>query len=996
MGRQKKNELDAILEQLKKSYATDVDEELEDSLLETEESEEDAELASVLEKIFASGSDDVNEAPAEEIPSEDAEEINGLTNEDQTVENMAPEEMEIIVTSDDNETINSVSDLDGNNVEEEIEDISPTELQEMAENTESDVAEIIETYEDEDEADMQSEDNSFEEDRVDDVLRMMFHQDAEDVSGVEVQDPDNTEPSDEGNGSLYENDEPAFSLDTDAFNEEDADQVEAPVEYGTDEDEFSEETIEQSYDEDQAVLDEDKYDSAIFSSEYDEFDEEIDIDECDELGDIYIDEIIAEDEEAEEDEPVSKAKLVLSADDYTEDVLQYSLSDMSIFKPEKDMDYSMHDNRESVEDEDTSYAEESVCKTPTSEISDNDVSLLLKLGYGGEVASSISDEHARAVVVEKNNEYVPQKHRITHGFSGREFSGNTNQISEINKKYKTDKVTLLVVSMIMSVIAITMFIVDILASQAQSDSDYAVLIFFEVFLVLAMILTLLFTKRLIIGFLGIARFEANSYSMLCLTMAEYLIYCIAIGFVYALSPDYTQNGVYVAFGGYVSIYASFVSWAEYIDCYKESQAFNIVSRGDLHCILEKKIGGKGSSNEKSQKHTKITYNVKRSRFVSGYFRRIIDKETTGMKIVLVVGVVPFVAILACLIIASMTENAILGINAAGYILFSIVPLSAIFSPALIELIHSLRLFKSDSVFIGEDSVSEYARVNSIAFGDYDAVEITAITEINPNNSEESSKKWINIACNVFDALGGPLSKTMKGNRKAESNVGHEITINSIAENGIDIYFDSSMNVLVGDRQYMLAHNIKVKTDTNLSTAIKGVNRTVLYLAFDGVPQIGFIITSKINPSFLETVELLEKNKIKIAINTYEPEINDFYFESNKVENALTVQKNDNYEHAEPSFITDSGIVAPDPHKLCGAIVYSREIMKDRKLSKKIRLIQTIVGIVIAALLVTVSCIPSGSQFVTFVQSNSLLIFYAAAFLGMIPNVVQTVKLIMKK
>ena len=46
MGRQKKNELDAILEQLKRSYAADPDAELEDSLLEEEKSDEDAELVS--------------------------------------------------------------------------------------------------------------------------------------------------------------------------------------------------------------------------------------------------------------------------------------------------------------------------------------------------------------------------------------------------------------------------------------------------------------------------------------------------------------------------------------------------------------------------------------------------------------------------------------------------------------------------------------------------------------------------------------------------------------------------------------------------------------------------------------------------------------------------------------------------------------------------------------------------------------------------------------
>ena len=53
MARHKKSELDAILEQLKQSYAPDTDLDLEDSLLETEKSEEDSELTSALEKIFA-------------------------------------------------------------------------------------------------------------------------------------------------------------------------------------------------------------------------------------------------------------------------------------------------------------------------------------------------------------------------------------------------------------------------------------------------------------------------------------------------------------------------------------------------------------------------------------------------------------------------------------------------------------------------------------------------------------------------------------------------------------------------------------------------------------------------------------------------------------------------------------------------------------------------------------------------------------------------------
>ena len=55
MARQKKgkNELDAILEQLKKSYGSDSSDALEDDLLDASAPEEDAELSEILGKIFA-------------------------------------------------------------------------------------------------------------------------------------------------------------------------------------------------------------------------------------------------------------------------------------------------------------------------------------------------------------------------------------------------------------------------------------------------------------------------------------------------------------------------------------------------------------------------------------------------------------------------------------------------------------------------------------------------------------------------------------------------------------------------------------------------------------------------------------------------------------------------------------------------------------------------------------------------------------------------------
>ena len=68
MAKRKKNELDTVLEQLKMSYAAGLNDDLEDSLLNSDENEEDNELSSILEKIFAD--DDNKEVNPPEIGEE--------------------------------------------------------------------------------------------------------------------------------------------------------------------------------------------------------------------------------------------------------------------------------------------------------------------------------------------------------------------------------------------------------------------------------------------------------------------------------------------------------------------------------------------------------------------------------------------------------------------------------------------------------------------------------------------------------------------------------------------------------------------------------------------------------------------------------------------------------------------------------------------------------------------------------------------------------------
>jgi hypothetical protein len=332
-----------------------------------------------------------------------------------------------------------------------------------------------------------------------------------------------------------------------------------------------------------------------------------------------------------------------------------------------------------------------------------------------------------------------------------------------------------------------------------------------------------------------------------------------------------------------------------------------------------------------------------------------------------------------------------GSNSSILLLLASVPLSATLVPSLIEYLNSRIVKRMHCAFVGSSAVNEYSDVDLLSFSDTEALEISSLTEINPTKSSENAHKWSNMAKRIFIMLGGPISECISSSKNNDSNVERDLIINSISENGIDVYFDSSVNVLIGDRFYMLSHNIKVKTDVKLTTAVKGADRSIIYVAFDGVPRVGFIATGKVRASFLDTLGRLHRNGIRTAVRTYEPEINDSYFEANNVSIPLSVIKPSMYECMAVSEAVDSGVVAKSSADMCRAIIYGKKILKDRKKQRRIQIFQTIIGMLAAFTIALIGC------FLPHVSPVNLLIaFYCLPAVIMIPNAIHIIKIIKRK
>ncbi len=290
--------------------------------------------------------------------------------------------------------------------------------------------------------------------------------------------------------------------------------------------------------------------------------------------------------------------------------------------------------------------------------------------------------------------------------------------------------------------------------------------------------------------------------------------------------------------------------------------------------------------------------------------------------------------------------------------------------------------------IGYDAADEYSKAQNVIFKDKDVVSLSSYSEIQPQNT--SGNDSLNIAYEVFNALNGTISSLGKIQQTSRPK---DIVINSITDNGVDLTYSASTNILFGDKNYMKAHNIKVKTDSALHGATKGTDRSVLYMAFDGIPKLGFILGSNVNPKFIQSAHELEQCGVKVFVESYEPHINDVYFEQNTGERiSVGVFKPKDQEFHISNDIVDSKVIsASDGFCLANIVRAAQEIVRQRSICKYINYGLMITGLVLSCLLSLIINSETTSIILDFIKAHSSLILNVGLLLGLVPILVALLK-----
>ena len=701
------------------------------------------------------------------------------------------------------------------------------------------------------------------------------------------------------------------------------------------------------------------------------------------------------------DSPAETApRLVLSIEEYTADPLQETLP-ISITASSRTSDTIKNvilDQKQPQQDS-------------KEAIDINDISLLLKFGYDDAVKAQLGEDNTQEALLAQSNHYVPEKHKTPFGFCGKEFS-DRKQIPEIKAKFKSEKRTIIAKLIAVSVIAFLVLSSTVFFEFFSKDrGSYPMILSIEI-LFLGFI-GIILGRKLISGIIGIVRFEAGLYSILSLILMTSVAYNIVTLICYAanaVNQSINNNpGNFMLFAFTACIYSILALIADLINCTKESDTFDLISSSESLYTTEKQFGKMvGSMQRKDSAGLKKAdylhsnekaYKIRQADLISGYFKKTAMNQSGNVNLVYLLGIVPIISLVIGCCCALFGGNIMCGISSVMLTFLLCIPYSFLFTHSVSEYVFASHLKDLGIAFIGNESVTEYAATDTVILNDRDVVEIISYTEIQPGKNA-NVKKYVSIAYGVFSVLGGTLSEISESELSDDlknkfNSEKHGLVINEIKDNGINLYFDSSMNVLLGDKSYMREHGINVKTDTNLTTATKGADRSVIYMAFDGSPQLGFILHSQIKKDFWHTVELLNNENIRVFIDSYEPQINDQFFESNKdqASSDIKVHKPIEYENPLSRRICDGRIISTkDALSIAGAIPFSRKIIEQRKRTGRIHFTLVGCGILVACLLTLLLNVPNSMLILGFLKKHITFIFNLCMLGGAIPAIVTLNKL----
>ena len=621
------------------------------------------------------------------------------------------------------------------------------------------------------------------------------------------------------------------------------------------------------------------------------------------------------------------------------------------------------------------YTEKKTGLTP------DDVSMILELGYEQELSRLIGRDALKKLKAEHVREKRPVdklRYLTAFGYRNQEYTGEQSR-DVILANYAHDKKSLLLrlaLTALVTILLLSLEIPMLFGELFVANLGNMPAILFPLLSLMGLILaTALSHKSMRAGIRSFFRISPTPYSVAALLC----MVAIPAGLVNLFLVGGDKNFISLNLPAVIALLITAICDAARL--FSEMKVFRILSAEDEKAVLEPAEPQK----QKLRQGDKIVriinddvdqniYCIRKSNLVSGFFRRCNDTSSAPR---------PFGFLLLTALTLSFLTGFVSAVCGKDFsAVTSAVLLTFFFSlpiPAVVlyffPLCHANRLLTHrNCALIGEESVSEYSQPKTVIYRDKDMYAVKKCTQIMTREGEDF-RRDMHLAAILFRKMRGALGALdPHSDEKAASDPA--VTFVRLGENGTEAMVDNRYHLLAGDAKFMTKNGVRIPKDRAEDTNQSSENTCLMYLAINGSLKLIYEIEYEASASFERMTEHLSNFNTRLAIRTFDPNLNDAFLEQSRERGAeyVRVIKPTQHESDGTMEVSDSGAIALGGRfDLPRTMIAASVIHSIRFYGYRIQLATAILGASLALLL-------------TFLQSNlqngvSLLI--ALLFQGVI-------------
>ncbi len=549
-------------------------------------------------------------------------------------------------------------------------------------------------------------------------------------------------------------------------------------------------------------------------------------------------------------------------------------------------------------------------------LDESDIALIFELGYENELGRLVGYEMLKKLKYEHlrlsrsaSGDYYSQ----AFGYRGKEYTSATPR-EQVLAAYTHDRRNLLIRIALMALLSVVLFIADfpfLLGGFFQTYSAKLPFLFPAIGFVLLVTAAILLRHRIIAGWRAFLRFAPSPYSAISVALPFMLVYSLA-------SLTTAADGTLLPMNFATVLSLLTLTVCDAIRIADEIRTFRVVSEPGDKTVLEeseprKKKLRQGNRTVKilNDEAGEQLYRVRPTHEIVGFFRRMNDLSAAS---------VPFtrmtVFLLVCAVAGGLTASLVLhnplrGILVTAATLMFSVPVSATFLFFDPLRRANRRLVSRRSVLVGEGSVNEYSGEKTVIFNDTESFRAKRQTQVALRDGDDFQRD-MRLAGILFRKLGGTLSTIGDG---TPGNGEPDPTVNLIrlTETGVEALVDTRYRLLAGDAFFMTHSGISVPKESTDRTVIRSRGVSILYVAVNGTLKLTYEVGYTMSQSFREVIALLAQTETTLAVQSYDPNLNDAFLHVGFADGdeVVRVIKPAQFELPMPAEITDTGAVTLD-------------------------------------------------------------------------------------